>query len=713
VLDAIQNYLVRADRFFSRRDITYSASCKVTAATSVDDQIWTAGARPDARMFVGSAVKTFILAEYLQQIGVPGDRLSLIDDDIRSISSSVFGFDPPNPDVNLEGPTLTRNVLEAMISHSDNTATDSILSDVGADKVRELIADVGLSSVKIPESTRRLLTYLASGRNIDVDWEKLQELVASRPDPRDAINKKQTMLASASDMVRWYQTALLEPGFFERTGALAEFKRISSMADALHRVVPDNLASYGKGGSITWNGFSCISVSGQMIMPTRDLQQPWIPLTFSFVLNWGRDSPITFGKVAALFAETMKNVLQASLDAFYWTVTDFTLTLGDDVLAGTSGRDDFAGPGGGTDALQGLGGHDSFRIRASQMGSIDGGAGYDTVNAVDDELNPDLTFANVEALHASLPSIQASVAQIAAFSAIVPDAGGTEFHVFLRNEGGRLDFSSLFASQVRLNVDGALTSSRLILTGTERNDSLLGSAFDDILVGGGGDDTIAGGDGNDVIAGGAGLDTLDGGTGYNAATYANAARAVRVDLASGAASGQGNDTLANFQSVIGSVHDDWLAGDASANTLYGGDGDDTINGRAGDDRLVGGNGADRLIGGLGADLLTGGGGPDLFEFTRIAESTVAGAGRDRITDFDAAEGDLIDLRAIDAVAGVAGDQAFAFIGTSAFSHTAGELNYRVAGALTFLDGDVNGDAVADFSIALNNVPTLTAAGIVL
>ena len=48
VLDAIQNYLVRADRFFSRRDITYSASCKVTAATSVDDQIWTAGARPDA-----------------------------------------------------------------------------------------------------------------------------------------------------------------------------------------------------------------------------------------------------------------------------------------------------------------------------------------------------------------------------------------------------------------------------------------------------------------------------------------------------------------------------------------------------------------------------------------------------------------------------------------------------------------------------------------
>ena len=123
--------------------------------------------------------------------------------------------------------------------------------------------------------------------------------------------------------------------------------------------------------------------------------------------------------------------------------------------------------------------------------------------------------------------------------------------------------------------------------------------------------------------------------------------------------------------------------------------------------------ADRLIGDLGGDLLTGGDGPDLFKLNSIAESTVASAGRDRITEFDAADGDQIDLQAIDAVAGVAGDQAFTFIGNNAFSPTAGELNYVVSGATTLLYGDVNGDAVADFSIALNNVPTLTAASLLL
>jgi beta-lactamase class A len=194
--------LARVDSFFSRREITYSASCQVTAGTSGDDEIWAAGARPNARMFVGSAVKSFILAEYLQQFGVPRHQLSAIDDNIRSISGGVFGFEGSDPEVNLDGKTLTRNVLEAMISHSDNTATDSILADVGVDKVRELIADVGLSSVKIPDSTRRLFAYLASGRNVDVDWETLKGYVDNPPNPQNAINNKQSMLASAADMVR-------------------------------------------------------------------------------------------------------------------------------------------------------------------------------------------------------------------------------------------------------------------------------------------------------------------------------------------------------------------------------------------------------------------------------------------------------------------------------------------------------------------------------
>ena len=119
------------------------------------------------------------------------------------------------------------------------------------------------------------------------------------------------------------------------------------------------------------------------------------------------------------------------------------------------------------------------------------------------------------------------------------------------------------------------------------------------------------------------------------------------------------------------------------------------------------------VGGFGADILTGGAGPDLFEFLSIAESTVANAGRDRIMDFNAAEGDQIDLRILNTRLVDSGKPAFTFIGSDPFSHTAGELNFVGSGAAAFLKGDVNGDGVADFSVRLENVPTLTGADILL
>jgi beta-lactamase class A len=117
---------------------------------------WTVGHDPDARLFVGSAVKTFILAAYLREI--EGGRLTLdqqlaIDDGVRSPSSPVF--------MKLLGSTEGRSVLEAMIAHSDNTATDAALKAVGPDRVRGLIREAGLSATHIPDSTRRMVSYLA------------------------------------------------------------------------------------------------------------------------------------------------------------------------------------------------------------------------------------------------------------------------------------------------------------------------------------------------------------------------------------------------------------------------------------------------------------------------------------------------------------------------------------------------------------------------
>jgi Ca2+-binding RTX toxin-like protein len=87
---------------------------------------------------------------------------------------------------------------------------------------------------------------------------------------------------------------------------------------------------------------------------------------------------------------------------------------------------------------------------------------------------------------------------------------------------------------------------------------------------------------------------------------------------------------------------------------------------AGDDRITGGSGADRILGGAGADRLRGGAGEDAFVFLWAAGATAAT--RDTILDFGvgtAARGDdVIDVSAIDANASVAGDQTFAFGGTT-------------------------------------------------
>jgi len=111
-------------------------------------------------------------------------------------------------------------------------------------------------------------------------------------------------------------------------------------------------------------------------------------------------------------------------------------------------------------------------------------------------------------------------------------------------------------------------------------------------------------------------------------------------------------------------------------------------------------------------MLTGGGGADVFQFS-TNDSTLAVSGRDTILDFSRADGDKINLVAIDANAGAAGDQAFSFVGAAAFSGAAGQLRVERSGADFYAFGDVNGDAVADFNLLLRNLATLGAVDFIL
>jgi Ca2+-binding RTX toxin-like protein len=151
-----------------------------------------------------------------------------------------------------------------------------------------------------------------------------------------------------------------------------------------------------------------------------------------------------------------------------------------------------------------------------------------------------------------------------------------------------------------------------------------------------------------------------------------------------------------------------LDGREGNDSLYGGDGNDILYGAAGTDTLEGGSGSDRLIGGAGKDTLRGGAGADVFAFS-AGDTGTGSAGRDQILDFSHAEGDRIDLSAIDANSGKAGDQAFTFIGSKAFSGIAGQVALHGA----FLEGDVNGDRIADFQIDMGAVTSLTTSDFML
>jgi len=132
-------------------------------------------------------------------------------------------------------------------------------------------------------------------------------------------------------------------------------------------------------------------------------------------------------------------------------------------------------------------------------------------------------------------------------------------------------------------------------------------------------------------------------------------------------------------------------------------------GTAGDDILTGDVGNDQIAGLGGDNVLTGGAGHDLFRFS-------GALGDNLITDFDTGV-DMIDLSALDADGAAADDQAFSFIGSAAFSGTAGELRAEFDGTANVwrVEGDTDGVGGADFviEVAGSLADPLVAADFVL
>ncbi|WP_027998509.1 M10 family metallopeptidase C-terminal domain-containing protein [Sinorhizobium arboris] len=204
--------------------------------------------------------------------------------------------------------------------------------------------------------------------------------------------------------------------------------------------------------------------------------------------------------------------------------------------------------------------------------------------------------------------------------------------------------------------------------------------------------------------GGGPNDGFSSGNVFNALLFRGDARSLIENVKGGSA---GDSIMGNqaANTLWGYGGGDLLNGDAGNDVLYGGAGSDRLYGGIGNDKLFGEAGNDLLYAGSGADRLTGGSGADRIVFKALSDTTVARSGRDTIFDFTA-KADRIDLATIDANTSLAGDQAFAFVGTAAFSGKKGELRYSREASDTYVYGDVNGDRKADFAIHLDDAVTM-------
>ena len=326
-------------------------------------------------------------------------------------------------------------------------------------------------------------------------------------------------------------------------------------------------------------------------------------------------------------------------------------TLGNlEGLSGSAFNDTLAGDGNanlllglaGNDTLSGAGGNDTLEGGAGND-SLDGGAGIDRVTYVNAAAAVTVSLATASAQNtvgagtdtlANLEELEGSTFNdtltgdgnanlllgLAGNDTLIGGAGsdtlegaagddsidggaGTDRATYV-NAGSAVTVSLATAGAQNTGGAGTDTLANIEqLEGSAFNDSLTGSANADLLLGLADNDTLIGSAGNDTLEGGAGDDSIDGGDGVDFTSYAGAASAATVNLASGIAIGSADtDIVLNVEGAEGSAFDDTLLGNPNANLMLGGAGNDSLGGVAGDDTLEGGTGDDTLDGGTGVDV---------------------------------------------------------------------------------------------------------------
>lgn len=271
---------------------------------------WSMELNADDHFFIASVFKALALAECLRQeealldpaSSVPlAAQLSLRLAQQLPLDESVFSLVAPV----LNSPALTgmvtlRTALEAMIAHSDNTATDIVLKHVGPENVEAFIAEIGLTQTEIPLSTRQFFGYVFGVTDWEnTTWDHLVNPDPSLP-PRPILNETITMASTPREMVSFY-TRALQGAFFQYSVTLEVFRQILALGDAVLRSMPLGVNGFGKGGSIDFDGSHVLTFAGGLYVPDR-----WV--SFALFLNWTDDDGGDTGAVQGAYLTAAQTI---------------------------------------------------------------------------------------------------------------------------------------------------------------------------------------------------------------------------------------------------------------------------------------------------------------------------------------------------------------------------------------------------------------------
>lgn len=175
-------------------------------------------------------------------------------------------------------------------------------------------------------------------------------------------------------------------------------------------------------------------------------------------------------------------------------------------------------------------------------GSIDGGAGFDTLVLSTVQDLTGVTLTSIEALSGS-GTVLVTGAQLAG----VQRLSGVQLQLAgAPGSAPGVDFGALSiatGASVRLPGFDAELAGQSGVLGSDRDDSITGGSGADRLLGGRGADTLVGGEGNDTLSGGRGLDVIFAGAGndvINASTSEAVAGSLPLDQVQG---GEGYDVF--------------------------------------------------------------------------------------------------------------------------------------------------------------------------